>query len=566
MNDFFTFFFESVIMEWFNDLVFSTSIAHSILLLALTITVGILLNGIKIGKVSLGIAWILFVGIFFSHFGLRLDRHVADFVKEFGLILFVYSIGLQVGPGFFASFRQGGVKLNLLSLSLVVLGCVTTYLVSVVSHTPLATMTGVLSGAVTNTPSLGAAQQTFLEMTGTPNDSIAMGYAVAYPVGVVGIILVIVLLRAIFRISADKEDALVASTQQNTSAERLNVKVTNRGIEEHKISDIKKLIDRTFVISRILRTDGTIEPADEASLIHDGDILRIVTTPENEQTLVAFFGEQVHIDSAIWETPVAHLVSKRVVVTKSELNGRRIGDLSIRASYGVNITRVTRAGVDLVATFDLRIQMGDRLTVVGREADVDKVAAMLGNSLKRLDVPNLLPIFLGIVLGVLLGSLPIMLPGMPQPVRLGLAGGPLIVAILIGRYGPAYKLVTYTTTSANLMLREVGISLFLAAVGLSAGETFVHTIVDGGYMWILYGAIITIVPALIVGIVARIWFKIDFFTIMGLLSGSTSNATSLAYAGTLGNNNRASVAYATVYPLTMFLRILAAQVMILIAI
>lgn len=552
-------------MEWFNDLFYSTSIAQSILLLALTIAGGILFSKIKIFGISLGVTWILFVGLVLSHFGMRLSPMIEQFCKDFGLILFVYSIGLQVGPGFFSSFRKGGITLNLLAVLGIVLSCVIAYLIPVIFKEDFATTVGILSGAVTNTPALGAAQQTYVEVTGLQAPNIALGYAVAYPLGIIGVILTVILLRITLRINFDKEAKMVATKDKRPSAERINVRVLNKDIDNHSIGEIKKLLKREFVISRILHPDQTVEPVTEQTIIKEGDILRIVAKPSSIDTIVAFFGEQVSIESSVWETVTADLVSRKAVVTKSKINGKRICDLNIRYLYGVNVTRVTRAETELVATFDLRLQVGDVLTIVGKENAVEKVSNILGNSSKSLDAPNLFPIFLGIILGVILGSIPILLPGMPQPVKLGLAGGPLIIALLIGRYGPKYKLVTFTTTSANMMLREIGIALFLASVGLSSGAGFVDAILGGGYRWLFYGFLITVIPIFIVGIVGRKWCKLDFFTLTGMISGIMTNPIALSYVNSLSNNDKTSVAHTTVYPLSTFLRIVIAQIMILVA-
>ncbi len=552
-------------MDWFNSLVFGTGTAHSLFILTLTIWIGIVLGHFKVKGISLGITWILFTGIILSHFGLKLDAQMGNFVKEFGLILFVYSVGLQVGPGFFSSFKHGGITQNMLAVTIVVLGCVVTYAIHLITGESLATMVGIMSGAVTNTPGLGAAQQTFADMQGVQNGNIALGYAVAYPLGVIGVILSMLLVRKLFRINLDNETR--DETAENPPmAARINVEVHNEGIENHTVSEICKFLNYDFVLSRIRHADCSVDIATDDSVVVKGDVLRIIVKPDDMDAVIACLGKQVHIDSHIWEKESPQLISRRVVVTKPEINGVPIGKLNIRSLYGVNITRVNRAGIDLVATYSLRLQMGDRVTVVGAEHSIKKVADLLGNSLKRLNMPNLFPLFVGIFFGVLLGMIPFMVPGIPQPIKLGLAGGPLVVAILISRYGPKYKMVTFTTISANMMLREVGLALFLAAVGLGAGEGFVDAIRGGGYWWVLYGFIITLVPVLTVGCIARWRFKMNYYEIMGLLAGSTTNPPAMAYANSVGQDDRVSVAYATVYPLTMFLRILFAQVLILVAI
>lgn len=552
-------------MNWLYDLFFSSSVAHSILLLALTIAIGILLSKLKIKGVSLGISWILFAGILFSHYGMQLDTHVEHFAKEFGLILFVYSIGLQVGPGFFASLRKGGLSLNLMAAGIVVLGCLTTYVIHLATGESLSTMVGILSGAVTNTPGLGAAQQTYLDTTGGDSTSIALGYAVAYPLGVIGIIFSMIFLRSVFnkrlQSNAIKNDEEKAESSQ---ASCVDILVTNGSVINRTVKDIATLINRDFVVSRIIRGESKNLLAIESSTLQEGDIVRVVTHPSNVESIVTFLGELTTSEPDIIDN--SNLVNRRIVVTKESINGRRVGELNIRSLYNVNITRINRSGVDLVAMNDLRLQIGDRVTVVGKEDDIAKVSHILGNSMKRLDHPNLFPIFIGIFLGVLVGSIPFMIPGIPQAIKLGLAGGPLIVAILIARYGPYYKLVTFTTTSANMMLREIGISVFLASVGLGAGENFVSTVINGGYWWVLYGVIITVVPLLIIGFIGTWFFKINGNTLMGLLAGSMTDPPALAYANGVCDNDNASVAYATVYPLTMFLRVLTAQILILIAV
>ena len=550
-------------MEWLSKLLFEDGVAHAILLLALCIGLGHQLGKLKIAKVSLGITWILFVGIIFSHFGLTINHEVLHFVKEFGLILFVYSIGLQVGPGFFESFKSGGIKLNLLATGIVVLGVVTTYIIHLISGESLVTLSGVLAGATTNTPSLGAAQQTYSDIVGSQDSTIALGYAVAYPLGAVGVILVMLLIKNVFKVDIQKEEE---QTQQHQAPQtlRLNVLVENQGVVGKKIRDVVSNFKTTLVVSRIKHANGDIEIATDDTILQKGDILRLITTQEDEKAIVMLLGKEHELPSTEWDTPKHDLVSRKVVVTKPELNGKTIGSLNIRALYGVNITRINRSGIELIANRNLTLQMGDRVTLVGSIERIEKVSEILGNSLKRLEIPNLIPIFLGIVLGIVLGSIPIAFPGLPQSVKLGLAGGPLIVAILMGRFGPHYKIVTFTTTSANMMIREIGISLFLAAVGLSAGKDFVASIINGGYMWLLYGVIITLVPTLIIGLIARIKFKMDYLTICGLLSGSTTNPPALAFANSQSQHSTPSVVYATVYPLTMFLRVLSIQILLIV--
>ena len=557
-------------MEWLNSLFFGNEsfwgggVAHSVLILALVIALGIMLGKIKVAGISLGVTWILFVGIIFSHFGMRLNEHLIHFMKEFGLILFVYSIGLQVGPGFFSSFKKGGVRLNLLATMVVCAGVLVTCGLYVITGLPVTTMVGILSGAVTNTPGLGAAQQAYSDMTGIDSPDIALGYAVAYPLGVIGIILSMMVLRRVFRIDFAKEEKKALDTmdvQHDSVAQPHSLSVVNPALEDKSIRELQGLVNRDFVISRIRRQGGEIEIADDETLLHVGDQILVVTTPRDAAAITAFIGRDVQVE---WEQLDKRLISRRILITKPELNGKSLAQLKLHAGFGVSITRVNRAGVDLIAQPSLQLQMGDRVTVVGTEVSIANVEKVLGNSMKRLNAPNLIPIFIGIVLGVMLGSLPFTFPGIPQPVKLGLAGGPLIVSILISRFGPKFKLVTYTTMSANLMLREVGIALFLACVGLGAGEEFVETIIDGGgYAWIGYGAIITILPLLIVGVIGRLWFKVDYFTLIGVMAGATTDPPALAYSNDLAGNDIPSVGYATVYPLTMFLRVLSAQLLIL---
>jgi len=550
-------------MDWLHTLLFGTGVPHSIFILTIAIAGGIFLSHhLKFKGITLGITWILFCAIAMSHFGMHLDPVVETFAKDFGLILFVYSIGLQVGPSFFSSFGKGGIKLNILAMTVVLLGCATTYVIHLLSGVDIATMTGVLSGAVTNTPGLGAAQQAFADVTGESNANIASGYAMAYPLGVVGIITVILIMRWVFRIKLDQEELRVKNESEvQREVSHIDILLTNPQVEGAHIRELSTLCNMNLIISRLVRPSGEDELPDVDTILHVGDRIRVVIDKEHEKS-VLLLGMETSIQNDDQHT--AHLVSRHVVVTKSELNGKRIGDLNVRATYHVSITRIRRAGIELLATKDLYLQLGDRITVVGEERAVNKVESLFGNSMKRLDIPNLVSIFLGIAIGVALGMLPIMLPGLSQPFKLGIAGGSLIVAILLGCFGPKLHIVTYTTSSANLMIREIGIAMFLAAVGFGAGKTFLPTLLEGGYVWIGYGVIITLLPLLIVGVIARLWLKLDYFSLMGLIAGSTTNPPALAYATTLSlSNDRAAVAYSTVYPLTMFLRVLTGQLMIL---
>ena len=550
-------------MNWLNSLFFGTGVPHSIFILTIAIATGIYLSHrLKFKGITLGITWILFCAIAMSHFGMHLDPVVETFAKDFGLILFVYSIGLQVGPSFFSSFGKGGIKLNILAVSIVVLSCVIAYFIHLISGEDIATMTGVLFGAVTNTPGLGAAQQAYADITGEMNPTIASGYAMAYPLGVVGIIVSLLAMRWFFRIRLDKEEERIAQESEVQKEVRyVDVLLANPQVEGVHIRDLSELCHINLIVSRLIRPDGQDELPDVDTVLHVGDRIRVVVDKENEKS-VLLLGMETSLPTD--QKAHAHLVSRHVVVTKPELNGKRIGDLNVRATYHVSITRIRRAGIELLATRDLYLQLGDRITVVGEERAVDKVEQLFGNSTKKLDVPNLASIFLGLALGVAAGMLPIMLPGLAQPFKLGIAGGSLIVAILMSCFGPKMHIVTYTTSSANLMIREIGIAMFLAAVGFGAGKTFIPTLLDGGYVWIGYGVIITLLPLLLMGVVGRKWLKLDYFTLMGVLAGSTTNPPALAYATTVSSaNDRAAVAYSTVYPLTMFLRVLTGQLMIL---
>jgi len=556
-------------MNWFANLFVGTGIAHTIVMLAIVIAAGIFLGAkLKFKGISLGITWILFCAIAYSHFacnhfGMHLNADVLNFAKDLGLILFVYSIGLQVGPSFFSSFGKGGIKLNMMALGIVFLGCLTAYLIHVISGEDIAVMTGVLFGAVTNTPGLGAAQQTFQDLTGAANPDIASGYAMAYPLGVVGIIFSLLLLRWFFRIKLEKEEEQVqAEKGEERQVTHFDLELANPQVEGIRVRDLKLLTHVNIVVTRRIDTNGVESMPDADTVLHVGDKVRFVGDVQNERTIL-LLGPQIEV---MWEEKEkdVHLVSKHIIVSKPKYNGRLIRDLRIREAFNVTISRVRRAGIELLATSDLRLQMGDRLTVVGEQEAVERVSKAFGNSTKKLEAPNLASLFFGIVLGVAFGSIPFALPGLSQPFKLGLAGGSLIIAILMGAFGAKWHVVTYTTTSANLMIREIGISLFLAAVGFGAGEGFVDTLVNGGYVWIGYGVLITMIPLLLIGFAARKWMKLDYFTLMGLIAGSTTDPPALAYAtGQSSQNDRAAVAYSTVYPLTMFLRVLTGQLMIL---
>lgn len=555
-------------MNWINDLLWGEGIGHSILLLSLVIAVGIQLGKIKVFGVSLGITLVLFVGILMGHFGFTINHNVIHFFKEFGLILFVYSVGMQVGPGFFSSFRKGGITLNMLACGIVFLGVITAIIIHYAAGIPIATVVGILSGAVTNTPGLGAAQQAYSDMYGVADETIALGYAVAYPLGVVGIILAIIIIRYVFRVNFEKEKEKLDNedTSHANEAKPVSLIVKNPAIFGKSVGELSNLLEHNdFVISRVWRNDNKqIEIASAGTTLQEDDKIFVITTEQDAERIKAFIGEEIDMERKQWIRMESQFVNRRILITKPELNGKRLGQLKLRKLYGINITRINRAGVDLVAKPGLTLQVGDRVNVVGTETSISNVEKVLGNSMKRLNEPNLITIFIGIALGIILGSIPFTFPGIPQPVKLGLAGGPLIVAILISRFGYHYKLITYTTQSANLLLREIGITLFLACVGLSAGNGFVDTIVNnGGFAWIGYGFIMTFVPLIIIGCIGRYFYKINYFTLMGLIAGSMTDPPALAYSNATAGNDAPSVGYATVYPLTMFLRVLTAQLLIL---
>ena len=556
-----------------NELIFGTGIAHTILLFALVIATGIYLGRFKFKSISIGSTWILFVGILLSHFGFRGDPHILAFMKDFGLILFVFSIGLQVGPGFFHTFRKGGVTLNLLAVTMVVLAVVVTVVLHFVTGEDLRIMTGVMSGAVTNTPGLGAAQQTLSDaMTAegvaqqqitAASSSLASAYAVAYPIGVLGVIMLLILFKAVFKVDLEKEkQALDDESASGNNAIRASYEVCNPAIFGMTVGALIKEDGGRFVISRIDK-GGEIQTPGPSTLLEEGDKVLVITSQPHEEPVKSLFGKEVSIPFSDWISHESSLVARKITITKSSMTGKSLRTLNVRSVYGVTVTRVIRAGVELVAGPNLYLQMGDILLVVGSEENIDKVARLFGNKASRLSHPNLVPIFFGIVLGIIFGSIPIRFPGVPQPVKLGLAGGPLIVAILLGYFGPKLKITTYTTASANMMLREIGISFFLAAVGLGAGENFISSIVNGGYWWILYGALITIIPIVCVCLIARLVFKLNFYQICGLVTGSTTNPPVLAFAQDAYGTDYTSVNYATVYPLSMFMRVLAAQLLIL---
>jgi putative transport protein len=553
----------SINMEWLSDLLFKQGVAHTILIYSVVISLGVFLGKIRISGISLGIAFVLFAGIAASHFGFTANHEVVDFIKDFGLILFVFSIGLQVGPGFFSSFKKGGVTLNMLALFIVLLGGLSVVIIHYITGMSMPMLVGVMSGAVTNTPGLGAAQQTLVQVSGWNEiPPIGLGYAVAYPFGVLGIILTMLLLRKLLRINVNDELISYNRVQHPDEQlpERVSIQVTNRKVIGETIRDINSTMNHSFVISRILH-NGDLIPAGSDSVLYENDIVLIVAQKGAIPSIIAQIGIVSDMDLSVKS---GKLISRRLLVTNREVFGRRLGSLHLRAKYNINITRVYRSGIELVASTELRLQMGDKLTVVGDEGSIDKVIKVIGNSIKRLDEPNIIPIFIGILLGVLLGSIPFHLPGVANPIKLGLAGGPLIVALLLGKYGYKFQLVSYTTPSANLMLREIGIVLFLASVGLASGEKFIPALMSGdGFIWMGYGAIITIVPLLVAGLFARLVLRRNYLELCGLLAGSMTDPPALAFANSITQSDAPAVAYATIYPLVMFLRIFIAQLLIL---
>ena len=551
-------------MDWLEGLLWDpASVAHIVCLYAFVISVGVLLGKIKIFGISLGVTFVLFTGILMGHFGFTGETHILHFIREFGLILFVFCIGLQVGPSFFSSFKKGGMRLNLLAVGIVALNIAVALGIYFIANgrIELPMMVGILYGAVTNTPGLGAAQEALnqLSYSGQP---IALGYACAYPLGVVGIIGSIIAIRYIFRVNFTKEEDELKSQGGDIKHQphMLTLEVRNESIDGKRLLQIKEFLGRSFVCSRICH-EGHVSIPNHETEFHIGDQVFIVCSEEDAEAVIAFIGKEVQVD---WEKQDMPMVSRRILVTKPEINGKKLGDMHFRSLFGVNVTRINRSGMDLFADPNLVLQVGDRVMVVGQQDAIERVAHVLGNQLKRLDHPNIATIFIGIFLGILIGSLPFAFPGMPTPVKLGLAGGPLVVAILIGRFGHKLGLVTYTTMSANLMLREIGIVLFLASVGIEAGQHFVQTVVEGdGLLYVGYGFLITVIPLLIIGSIGRLYYKVNYFTLMGLIAGSNTDPPALAYANQVSGNDAPSVGYSTVYPLTMFLRILAGQMILL---
>ena len=556
-------------MNWLQDLLTNpNSIAHIVALYAFVIAAGVLLGKIKLFGISLGVTFVLFVGILAGHFGFTGNPAILSFVQDFGLILFVFCIGLQVGPSFFSSFKKGGITMNMLAVGIVALNIVVALVLyyALQGRVDIPMMVGILCGAVTNTPGLGAANEA-LQQLHYQGPEIAMGYACAYPLGVMGIILSLIAIRYICRVNMQKEAEDIQKEEEanpHLKPYHIVLKVQNEALSGKKMSQVQNFLARDFVCSRILQ-DGHVYVPNADTVLRLGDEMNIVCAEDDSEAIQAFIGPK--IDGVDWDKQSKQdkpMVSRRILVTQPSINGKTLGELHFSSMYGVNVTRVNRSGMDLFAASQLTLQVGDRVMVVGPQDAIERVAELLGNQLKRLDHPNIVTIFVGILVGILFGSLPIAFPGIPTPVKLGLAGGPLIISILIGRFGHKVKLVTYTTMSANLMLREVGLVLFLASVGIKAGENFVQMVVEGdGMLYVGIGFLITVIPLLIIGMVARWRHKLNYYTLMGLIAGSNTDPPALAYANQISGNDAPAVGYSTVYPLTMFLRILTAQLLIL---
>lgn len=553
-------------MDWLQNLLFDeNSIAHIVLLYSFVIAVGVLLGKIKFFGVSLGVTFVLFTGIVCGHFGLTGNTQILTFLQDFGLILFVFCIGLQVGPSFFSSFKKGGIAMNLVAMGIVALNIAVAVALyyGLNGRIELPMMVGILCGAVTNTPGLGAANEALSQLNYS-GPQIAMGYACAYPLGVLGIIGSIIAIRYICRINLKKEEEDIAKEEAanpHLTPRMMHLEVHNEALAGKTLLQVRDFMGRDFVCSRILQ-NGHVSIPNRDTVFHLGDQLFVVCAEDDAEAIIAFIGPKIEVD---WEKQDTPMVSRRILITQPKMNGKQLGEFHFSSMYGVNVTRVNRSGMDIFASRNLTLQVGDRVMVVGPQDAVERVANLMGNSLKRLDHPNIVTIFVGIFLGIFFGSLPIAFPGIPTPVKLGLAGGPLIVSILIGRFGYKLKLVTYTTMSANLMLREIGIALFLASVGIKAGANFVNTVVDGdGLLYVGCGFLITVIPLLIMGAVARWHYKMNYFMLMGLIAGSNTDPPALAYSNQTAGNNAPAVGYSTVYPVSMFPRILTAQLLILI--
>lgn len=555
-------------MNWLQDLLTNpNSIAHIVALYAFVIAAGVLLGKIKFFGISLGVTFVLFVGILAGHFGFTGNPAILSFVQDFGLILFVFCIGLQVGPSFFSSFKRGGITLNLLAVGIVFLNIAVALILyfALQGRVDIPMMVGILCGAVTNTPGLGAANEA-LQQLHYQGPEIAMGYACAYPLGVMGIILSMIIIRYICRVDVQRDsDEIQKEEEANPHMKpyTISLKVQNEALSGKTLSQVQNFLARDFVCTRIIQ-DGHMITPNANTVLRLGDRMFLVCAEDDSEAIMAFIGPKIEQDWDATNQQDKPMVSRRILVTQPNINGKTLGELHFSSMYGVNVTRVNRSGMDLFAARQLRLQVGDRVMVVGPQDAIERVANLLGNQLRRLDYPNIVTIFVGILCGILFGSLPIAIPGMPTPVKLGLAGGPLIISILIGRFGHKVKLVTYTTMSANLMLREVGLVLFLASVGIKAGENFVQMVVEGdGVLYVGLGFLITFIPLIITGIIARWHHRVNYFTLMGLIAGSNTDPPALAYANQIAGNDAPAVGYSTVYPLTMFLRILTAQLLIL---
>ena len=556
-------------LQWLKDLFTTTdSVAHIALLYAIVIAVGVYLGKIKFWGISLGVTFVLFAGIVAGHFGFTAPLPILTFIQDFGLILFVFMIGMQVGPGFFESFGKAGIKLNALATTgillniLVMFAC---YFIFFDTSNPinLPMMVGTLYGAVTNTPGLGAANEALQAVFPNGAPQIASAYACAYPLGVLGIIGATILIRYICKVKLEKEEEeLVAmdETKANKKPYKMHLEVTNKYLEGKTLLQVHDFLNRDFVVSRLVH-NGELCIPNRDTVFHLGDQMLIVCAEADQEAMMAFIGPKLDIDFEQSDQP---LVSKRILITNPSVNGKTLASMHFSSVHGVNVTRITRHGLDLFASASLPMQVGDKIMVVGPEDAVDRVANKMGNSIRRLNAPNIATIFVGIILGIIFGSLPVAIPGMPVPLRLGIAGGPLIIAILIGRYGYKIHLVTYTTTSANMMLREIGLVLFLASVGIKAGANFFETVVEGdGLLYVLTGFLITVIPILIVGPIARIRYNFNYFTIMGMIAGTYTDPPALAYANSVCSKEAPAIGYSTVYPLSMFLRIFTAQIVVL---
>lgn len=553
-------------MNWFTDLFLKESIAQTILIYSIVIASGVMLGKIKIFGISLGVTFVLFAGIVAGHLGFRTDHHVLEFIKDFGLVLFVFFIGLQIGPGFFSSFKKGGITLNMMAMIVIVLGAGITVLLHFITEVSMPVMTGIMSGAVTNTPGLGAAQQTLKQVAESRGISalpdIGLGYAVAYPFGVLGIILSMLFIRKISKTNIGQEIEHYNQLQNpiEEKPERTSIIISNPAIYGKKINEIIPKYYKDVIVSRILHEgDDHIVNAD--TRFYEGDVVLLVAHKGDIPSLIELLGKPNLFDLAALP---GKLMSKQVLVTNSHVIGKTLGSLKLRTRFDINLTRINRSGIEFLASRHIKLQIGDKITVVGVEKSIDDAARIMGNSLKRLNEPNLFPIFIGILLGVILGSIPLAIQGIPTPIKLGMAGGPLIIAILLSRFGYRFSLVSYTTPSANMMMREIGIVLFLASVGIKAGESFVPTLISGdGFIWMGYGAIITFIPVMLIGLFTKFILKRNFFEMCGLLAGSMTDPPALAFANNLSQSEAPALAYATVYPLVMFLRIIIAQILIL---